>query len=119
MLREAFTKIVGATSEFWLEKATKRVYSYDNLEKALIKHLEYWSLKTIALHEELIPVTKGALSFKAEDVLLYAIQGMAEDGELIAMEQTLYDASELTEEDLKELQTALDNLKIAAYKKKA
>ena len=119
MLRKAFTKLFGATSDFWLDKTTKNVYSYDNLEKVLIRELDGWSLRTIALHGDLVPVAKQIVSFDALDVLIYAIRGMEKEGELVAMEQTLYDIRELTEEDLKELQTALDNLKIAAYKKKA
>lgn len=119
MLRKAFTELLGATSDFWYDKNVGEVYSYDELEGVLIKYLKYWSLKTIVLDQDLIPLTKKTAPLKADQVLLQAIQGMRDDGELITGEQTLGEINKLTEADLKELQTALDNLKIVTYGRKA
>lgn len=119
MLRKAFTKLLGVTSGFWLDANTGEVLSYDKLETVLTSYVKDWSLKAIIRDQDLIPVVRKRISFKADQVLLQAIQGMRDDGELIAGEQVLGEINKLTEADLKELQTALNNLKIIAYERKA
>ena len=119
MLRKAFTKLLGTTSDFWYDQNVGEVYSYDELEGVLVDYVECWSLETIVRDGDLTPLTKKLAPLKADRVLLQAIQGLRDDGELIPGQQAFDEINALTEEDLRELQTALDNLKIAVYERKA
>ena len=110
MIKEAYVEMLGKTGEYWLDRNSGEIYPYNKLDRVLMDYLKDNSLKGIVKDEDLLPLEPKKISFKAEDVLFGAVEYLSENYGSGVYVNTYREIRNLSREDLKELQTALDNI---------
>lgn len=112
MIKEVYVKRLGKTGEYWLDTNCGEIYHYSKLDEVLMDYLEDNSLNGIIKDQDLIPLEPKKVSFKAEEVLFGAIEYLSENYSSGVYADTRKQIRHLSREDLRELQTALDNLSL-------